>query len=124
MDLVRSHFFAQAVQFASCCTLCGPSKIYRFAMTFYRNSPLSSVGSRRQRRTYGYQPQRLTENQLKRTEIALNTELDTNEFLFKYNEVVPDYWPMHADGHLVRHIYLLIDAVSYTHLTLPTKRIV
>ena len=83
--------------------------------------------SRRQRHAYGYQPQMLTEyqlklaenNQLKQTEIALNTELDTKDFFYKYNEVVPDYWPKHADGHLARHLYLMIDDLSLLLKALP-----
>ena len=68
---------------------------------------------------YGYQPQKFPNNMVKRKVIQTNTDTDAQEFFRKHHVPLPRWWLKFSDGHLVTHLYRLIDNDHGVDLKFP-----
>ena len=60
--------------------------------------------------TYGYEPRLWhTGPQINKTQIQANKLRSQEMFRKRTGKGMPDYWPLHADGMLVTHLYRLIE---------------
>ena len=51
--------------------------------------------------------------------IKANQAKDAKGFWKRYNTPIPNWWPKHDDGHLVSHVYRLIDDDQGVDLVFP-----
>ena len=59
---------------------------------------------------YGYQPQRKYSKVIfKKNVHDYNSHMDAVNFMKRYNQPLPTWWPIMPDGTIVTHLYRLLD---------------